>query len=46
MPAPKGATSIVVNAAVPAFSANTTRGLLFGYRMLDNSNKSVVYTYN
>ncbi|MGE8367566.1 hypothetical protein [Cupriavidus sp.] len=46
MPAPKGATSIVVNAAVPAFSANATRGLLFGYRMLDNSNKSAVYTYN
>ncbi|KJK21687.1 hypothetical protein UB46_25790 [Burkholderiaceae bacterium 16] len=45
-PAPKGATSIVVNSAVPAFSANTTRGLLFGYRMLDNSNKSAVYTYN
>ncbi|MFJ1259396.1 hypothetical protein [Cupriavidus sp. CuC1] len=45
-PAPKGATSIVVNAAVPAFTATTTRGLLFGYRMLDNTNKSAVYTYN
>lgn len=45
-PAPRGATSIVVNAAVPAFTATTSRGLLFGYRMLDNSNKSAVFTYN
>ncbi|MGO4157543.1 hypothetical protein [Cupriavidus sp. YAF13] len=45
-PAPRGATSIVVNAAVPAFTATTNRGLLFGYRMLDNSNKSAVFTYN
>lgn len=45
-PAPRGATSIVVNAAVPAFTAATSRGLLFGYRMLDNSNKSAVFTYN
>lgn len=45
-PAPKGATSIVVNATVPPFTATTNRGLLFGYRMLDNSNKSAVFTFN
>lgn len=46
---PKGATSAVLdNMTVPVF--NTTnpvgRTLLFGYRMLDTSNKTAVYTYN
>ncbi|AOY95693.1 hypothetical protein BKK79_28690 [Cupriavidus sp. USMAA2-4] len=45
-PVPKGATSVVVNAAVPAFTTTTTRGFLFGYRMLDSSNKTAVYEYN
>lgn len=46
-PVPKGATSVVLdNQTVPAFDATTTRTVLFGYRMLDSSNKTAVYTYN
>jgi hypothetical protein len=46
---PKGATSAILNnQTVPLF--NTTnpvgRTLLFGYRMIDSSNKTAVYSYN
>lgn len=44
---PKGATSVVLNnVTVPAFTTSSTRNVLFGYRMLDSSNKTAVYTYN
>jgi hypothetical protein len=45
---PKGATSIVLNEAVPALTTvpATTRAILLNYRMLDSSNKSSVFTYN
>ncbi|MCO5398231.1 hypothetical protein [Ralstonia soli] len=47
---PKGATSATDTppTPVPAFPATgpAGRALLFGYRMLDNSNKTAVYTYN
>jgi hypothetical protein len=44
---PRGATSVVLdNQTVPAFSATTTRGFLFGYRMIDSSNKTAFYRYN
>lgn len=44
---PKGATSAILdNVTVPAFTSSTTRNLLFGYRMLDGSGKTAVYTYN
>ncbi len=47
---PKGATSAVINLPnsqqVPALTSSGTRSLLFNYRMLDNSLKSMVYTYN
>lgn len=43
----KGATSaILTNATVPAFTSSTNRTLLFGYKMLDGSKKTAVYTYN
>lgn len=49
-PVPKGATSVVINLPsgqqVPALTTSGTRSLNFGYRMLDNSAKSAVYTYN
>lgn len=46
-PVPRGATSVVLNGqTVPAFDAATTRGLMFGYRMLDGSHKTMVYRYN
>ena len=44
---PRGATSAILdNVTVPAFTSSTTRNLLFGYRMLDASGKTAVYTYN
>lgn len=49
---PKGATSATDTppTPVPAFNGTSTppvgRSLLFGYRMLDNSLKTSVYTYN
>jgi len=43
---PKGATSLTFSTSVPALTAGSTRSLLFGYRMLNNSNKTMVYTYN
>jgi hypothetical protein len=47
MGVPKGATSAVLNnVTVPAFTTSTARTVLFGYRMLDSSNKTAVYTYN
>lgn len=46
----RGATSAVINLSnlqqVPALTNSGTRSLLFNYRMLDNSLKSAVYTYN
>lgn len=43
----RGATSVALaGQTVPAFTASTTRAFLFNYRMLDGSNKSVVYRYN
>jgi|GEM_PF-638910 len=46
----KGATSAVINLPnlqqVPALTSSGTRSVLFNYRMLDNSLKSMVYTYN
>jgi len=47
----RGATSIVWNAnganpPVPAFDTTKLRTILLGYRMLDGSNKTAVYTYN
>lgn len=43
----RGVTSaILTNATVPAFTSSTSRTLLFGYRMLDGSKKTAVYTYN
>ncbi|WP_432257722.1 hypothetical protein [Cupriavidus sp. TMH.W2] len=44
--APKGVTSLVVEAPVPAMTSSSVRAVLFGYRMLNNSNKTAVYTYN
>lgn len=44
--APKGSTSLVVDAPVPAMTPTSVRAVLFGYRMLNNSNKTAVYTYN
>jgi hypothetical protein len=45
---PRGALSAILdNLTVPAFTATTAnRTLLFGYRMLDTSNKTAVYQYN
>ena len=47
---PKGATSAVINLPsgqqVPALTTSTSRALNFSYRMLDNSAKSTIYTYN
>ncbi|HQS31246.1 MAG: hypothetical protein B7X59_08720 [Polaromonas sp. 39-63-203] len=45
---PRGATSAILdNQTVPAFTATAAnRTLLFGYRMLDTSNKTAVYQYN
>jgi hypothetical protein len=47
---PKGSLSGTFNYAVPALDGTTTptnsRTLLFGYRMLDGSNKTAVYSYN
>jgi hypothetical protein len=44
---PRGATSVVLdNQTVPSFNATSTRGFMFGYRMLDASNKSAFYRYN
>jgi len=46
---PKGATSVILdNQTVPLFNTtnNVGRTLLFGYRMIDSSNKTAVYTYN
>jgi len=51
---PKGATSATdtppASTPVPAFNGSTTppvgRSLLFGYRVLDGSNKTAVYSYN
>jgi hypothetical protein len=47
---PKGATSVLItlpnSQQVPALPSTGTRSLLFSYRMLDNSLKSAVYTYN
>jgi hypothetical protein len=44
---PRGATSVVLNnQTVPAFTSTSLRGVLFGYRMLDTSNKTAVYRYN
>jgi len=47
---PKGATSVVIglpnSQQVPALTTSGTRSLLFSYRMLDNSLKSAVYTFN
>jgi hypothetical protein len=44
---PKGATSVVLdNQTVPAFTTTTNRTILFGYRMLDSSSKTAVYTFN
>lgn len=45
-PVAKGVTSVVVIAQAPAFNASSIRSLLFNYRMLDNSNKSAVFTFN
>jgi hypothetical protein len=46
----RGATSAVINLPnpqqVPALTSSGTRSVLFNYRMLDNSLKSMVYTYN
>ncbi|CAJ0854146.1 hypothetical protein R77567_00884 [Ralstonia sp. LMG 32965] len=46
----RGATSAVINLPnpqqVPALTTSGTRSVLFNYRMLDNSLKSMVYTYN
>jgi hypothetical protein len=43
-----GATSVVLNANVPAFTLTNppSRTLKFNYRMTDGSSKSVVYQYN
>lgn len=47
---PRGATSVLINLpsgqSVPALTTNGTRSINFSYRMLDNSAKSTVYTYN
>ena len=47
---PKGATSAVISLPsgqqVPALTTSTSRSLNFSYRMLDNSAKSTIYTYN
>ncbi|CAJ0811066.1 hypothetical protein [Ralstonia flaminis] len=47
---PKGATSAVISLSngqqVPALTTSTPRSLNFSYRMLDNSAKSTIYTYN
>lgn len=44
---PRGATSVVLNnQTVPAFTSTSLRGVLFGYRMLDTSNKTALYRYN
>lgn len=47
---PKGALSTTINYSTPALDGNTappnSRTLLFGYRMLDGSNKTAVYSYN
>jgi hypothetical protein len=44
---PRGATSVVVdNQTVPAFGPTQLRTLLLGYRMLDSSGKTAVYTFN
>lgn len=46
----RGATSAVIglpnSQQVPALTSSGTRSVLFNYRMLDNSLKSMVYTYN
>ncbi len=46
----RGATSVVIglpnSQQVPALTSSGTRSVLFNYRMLDNSLKSAVYTYN
>lgn len=48
--AAKGALTGTFNYTVPALDGTTTpansRSLLFGYRMLDGSNKTAVYSYN
>lgn len=47
---PRGATSVVItlpqSQQVPALTTSGTRSALFGYRMLDNTAKSAVFTYN
>ncbi|NMV37434.1 hypothetical protein [Ralstonia insidiosa] len=47
---PKGATSAVISLPsgqqIPALTTSTSRSLNFSYRMLDNSAKSTIYTYN
>lgn len=45
-PVAKGVTSATVIAQAAAFNATSIRSLLFNYRMLDNSNKSAVFTFN
>lgn len=42
----KGVTSATVIGQAAAFNASSIRSLLFNYRMLDNSGKSAVYTFN
>ncbi|MDE2604547.1 MAG: hypothetical protein KGL68_01360 [Burkholderiales bacterium] len=43
---PRGATSVTLdNQTVPAFTTTSTRAFLLNYRMLDGSNKSMVYRY-
>lgn len=46
----RGATSAVIglpnSQQVPALTSSGTRSVLFNYRMLENSLKSMVYTYN
>ena len=45
---PKGASSVIYSQTVPALTTTSPVGrtLLFGYRMLDTSSKTAVYTYN
>ena len=46
-PIPKGATSLALpNTTMPAVTGSQVRAVLFNYQMLDNSNKSDVFTYN
>jgi hypothetical protein len=44
---PKGSASLTLpNTGMPAVTVNQIRAVLFNYQLLDNSNKSDVYTYN